>query len=182
MRQLAVSGPGGSSLVTPRRLAQINPHRELPRCLPESARELRTITTDLNAANYILVFVGVTGEAEGSDRSNLALQASEGETAVSAALAATNGANKTIVGFRGRQRGFRGYVSTAPAIPLSIYRGMQPGQQHWPTCCSAECQSERSSWRSRFRRALPNCRLHAQRQSPAISEMPIRRTGLFQNG
>jgi len=120
-------GPGGSSLVTPPAASQINPTQGITTLLAGVGAGATTITTDLNAASYILVFVGVTGEAEGSDRSNLALQASEGETAVSAALAATNGANKTIVVFVAGSAVSAGTWSTAPAILLAFYPGQQQG-------------------------------------------------------
>ena len=120
-------GPGGSSQVTPPAAAQINPTQGINTLLAGVGTGASTITTNLNTADYILVFVGVTGEAEGGDRSNLALQASEGETAVSTALAATNGATKTVVIFTGGSAASAGVWSTAPAILIAFYPGQQQG-------------------------------------------------------
>ncbi len=120
-------GPGGSSVVTPPAASQINPTQGVNALLAGVGAGATTVTTDLNAADYILVFVGVTGEAEGSDRSNLALQPAEGETSVSTALAATNGANKTIVIYVAGSAVSAGTWSTAPAILLAFYPGQQQG-------------------------------------------------------
>jgi beta-glucosidase len=120
-------GPGGSSAVTPPTASRITPTQGITTLLAAVGAGASTITTDLNAADYILVFVGVSGEAEGSDRPNLAVQAADGETAVSSALAATNGANKTIVVFTGGSAASAGAWSTAPAILIAFYPGQEQG-------------------------------------------------------
>jgi beta-glucosidase len=120
-------GPGGSSVVTPAGAAQINPTAGINALLASVGAGATTVTANLNTADYILVFVGVSGESEGGDRSNLALQAGEGETAVSAALAATNGANKTVVIFTGGSAASAGIWSNAPAVLIAFYPGQQQG-------------------------------------------------------
>lgn len=120
-------GPGGSSSVIPPTANCINPAQGITALLAGVGAGATTVTTDLNAADYILVFVGVTGESEGSDRSNLALQPAEGETAVSTALAATQGAGKTIVIYTGGSAACAGIWSSAPAILIAFYPGQQQG-------------------------------------------------------
>jgi beta-glucosidase len=120
-------GPEGSSRVTPPGASQIDPAKGIKTFLASLGAGATTVTTDLNAADYILVFVGVTGETEGGDRNNLAIQGGEGEGDVSKALAATNGANKTIVIFTGGSAASAGVWSTAPAILIAFYPGQQQG-------------------------------------------------------
>ena len=124
------TGPGGSSSVNP--AFRVDPKTGIGQLLAGTGGYPAnpggsTIVTDLNAADYILVFVGVTGESEAGDRPNLAVQAGDGETAVQAALAATNGATKTIVVFTGGSAASAGVWSTAPAIVIAFYPGQEQG-------------------------------------------------------
>ncbi|MBN1130850.1 MAG: glycoside hydrolase family 3 C-terminal domain-containing protein [Chitinispirillaceae bacterium] len=117
-------GPGGSSQVTPPTSAQIDPTEGINNLLAGAGSGASTITTNLNSADYILVFVGVTGEREGSDRPSLGV---DGESDVQAALNATNGANKTVVIFTGGSAASAGTWSSAPAILIAFYPGQQQG-------------------------------------------------------
>jgi beta-glucosidase len=119
-------GPGGSSAVTPPTSARITPTQGINNLLAGVGSGASTITTNLNTADYILVFVGVTGETEGSDRPSLAVT-SQSETDVSTALAATNGPNKTVVIFTGGSAASAGVWSTAPAILIAFYPGQEQG-------------------------------------------------------
>jgi beta-glucosidase len=125
------SGPGGSSYVTPWKSTHpsagiSNYVRTLAQSLGSGAT---SITTDLNAADYILVFVGANNETEGQDRTYLALQPGDGETAVQAALAATNGPNKTIVIYTGGSASTAGTWSSAQVKGLifAFYPGQEQG-------------------------------------------------------
>jgi beta-glucosidase len=120
-------GPGGSSLVSPPTASRITPTQGINNHLAAVGTGASTITTDLNAADYILVYVGVSGENEGGDRASLAVLAADGETAVSTALAATNGANKTVVIFTGGSAASAGVWSTAPAVLIAFYPGQEQG-------------------------------------------------------
>jgi beta-glucosidase len=84
-------------------------------------------SAQLNSADYILVFVGVSAETEGTDRTSVALGGSEGETVAATALAATNGANKTIVVYTGGNSSIAGNWSNAPAIVIAHFPGDQQG-------------------------------------------------------
>ncbi|HUI92052.1 MAG TPA: glycoside hydrolase family 3 C-terminal domain-containing protein [Chitinivibrionales bacterium] len=124
------TGPGGSSSVNP--AFRVDPKTGITQLLGGTGGYptipgASTITTDLNAADYILVFVGVTGETEGADRPNLAVQPGDGDAAVQTALAATNGTTKTIVVFTGGSAASAGYWSTAPAIVFAFYPGQEQG-------------------------------------------------------
>jgi beta-glucosidase len=119
-------GPGGSSYVTPAAAAQINPTLGINNLLTAVGTGHSTITTDLNAANYILVFVGVTGENEGGDRGSLTIPAAD-DAAVQTALNATNGTTKTVVIFTGGSAASAGVWSTAPAIVIAFYPGQEQG-------------------------------------------------------
>jgi beta-glucosidase len=81
----------------------------------------------LNSADYIVVFVGVSGEVENTDRSSAALGSAEGETVAASALAATNGATKTIVVYSGGNSSIAGTWSNAPAIIIAHFPGDQQG-------------------------------------------------------
>jgi beta-glucosidase len=118
-------GPGGSSAVNAR--DRVTPQQGISSLLAAVGAGATTITTDLNAADYIIVFVGVNGEQEGGDRPNLALQPGDGETAVQAALSAVNGETKTIVVFTGGSAASNGIWSTAPAILIAFYPGQEQG-------------------------------------------------------
>jgi len=84
-------------------------------------------SAQLNSADYILAFVGVSGETEGTDRSSVALGGAEGETVAATALAATNGASKTIVVYSGGNSSIAGTWSNAPAIIIAHFPGDQQG-------------------------------------------------------
>ena len=84
-------------------------------------------TQQLNNADYILVFVGPSGEGEQTDRGSATLGGYEGETAVSQALGATNGRNKTIVVYCGGASSLPGNWSKANAILIAHFPGDQQG-------------------------------------------------------
>ncbi len=84
-------------------------------------------SAQLNSADYILVFVGVSGEVENTDRGSAALGSTEGEAAATSALAATNGAGKTIVVYSGGNSSIAGKWSTAPAIVIAHFPSDQQG-------------------------------------------------------
>jgi len=119
------AGPGGSSYVTAWK--STNPQQGITNLLAAAGAGASTITTDLNAADYILVFVGVTGESEGGDRPNLAVQSGDGDAAAATALAATNGQAKTIVVFTGGSAASAGNWSKANAILIAFYPGQEQG-------------------------------------------------------
>ena len=81
----------------------------------------------LNSADYILVFVGISGETEGSDRSSAALGDAEGEAITRQALAATNGTAKTIVIYSGGSPSIAGSWSSAPGVVIAHFPGDQQG-------------------------------------------------------
>jgi beta-glucosidase len=119
------AGPGGSSYVTAWR--STSPQAGITNLLNGVGAGASTITTDLNAADYILVFVGVSGESEGGDRSNLAVQSGDGDAAAATALAATNGQAKTIVIFTGGSAASAGNWSKANAVLIAFYPGQEQG-------------------------------------------------------
>jgi beta-glucosidase len=84
-------------------------------------------TAQLSAADYILAFVGSTGESENKDRSSSALGSSEGESAVGPALASANGLNKTIIVYSGGNSSTPGKWSRAKAILVVHFPGDQQG-------------------------------------------------------
>jgi beta-glucosidase len=118
-------GPDGSSLVNPR--DRVTPAQGITTLLTGVGAGASTIVTDLNSADYVVVFVGVTGEAENSDRPNLAVQAGDGDNDAQTALSSTNGANKTIVVFTGGSAASPGSWSNAPAILIAFYPGQEQG-------------------------------------------------------
>jgi beta-glucosidase len=120
------AGPGGSSYVTAWR--STNPQQGITNLLSGVGAGASTITTDLNAADYIIVFVGVTGENEGGDRPYLEIQNGDGNTDAANALAATNGQAKTIVVFTGGSAASAtGSWSKANAIVVAFYPGQEQG-------------------------------------------------------
>jgi beta-glucosidase len=119
------AGPGGSSYVSAWR--STSPQAGITSLLAGVGAGASTITTDLNAADYILVFVGVSGESEGGDRPNLAVQGGDGDAATATALAATNGQAKTIVIFTGGSAASAGNWSKANAILIAFYPGQEQG-------------------------------------------------------
>jgi beta-glucosidase len=119
------NGPGGSSSVSPWR--SVSPQAGITSFLTSVGAGASTIVTDLNTADYILVFVGVNGETEGGDRPNLAVQGGDGDQAAATALAATNGQAKTIVVFTGGSAASAGNWSKANAIVIAFYPGQEQG-------------------------------------------------------
>jgi len=81
----------------------------------------------LNSADYILVFVGISGETEGFDRTSVALGDAEGEAITRQALAAINGAAKTIVIYTGGSPSIAGSWSSAPGVVIAHFPGDQQG-------------------------------------------------------
>jgi beta-glucosidase len=121
-------GPGGSSVVTPwRSTAPAAGISNYLRTLEPGVSS--TTTTDLDAADYILVFVGANYETEGMDRPYLLVQPNDGETVVQTALAAVNGPNKTIVIYTGGSASTPGYWSSADVkgIVIAFYPGQEQG-------------------------------------------------------
>jgi beta-glucosidase len=82
---------------------------------------------DLDAADYILVFVGPSYEGEKDDRTSASLSGTEGEDAVAQAFGATNGINKTIVVYSGGSGSLPGQWSNARAILIAHFPGDQQG-------------------------------------------------------
>jgi beta-glucosidase len=128
------AGPGGSSYVTAWK--SVTPQQGINNLLNALPAGHSTITTDLNAADYIVVFVGVEGEQEGSDRPYLAVtdhsskypsSFNGGDEDAAAALAATNGQAKTIVVFTGGSAASAGNWSKANAIVMAFYPGQEQG-------------------------------------------------------
>ncbi len=124
------TGPGGSSAVTPD--VCVSPQTAIKNLLmglgPYAGKKpanASTVVTDITTADYIIVFVGPTHEQEGSDRPTLALQASEGETDVAAALAVTTA--KTVVVYTGGSAATPGNWSNAGAIVFAFYPGQEQG-------------------------------------------------------
>jgi beta-glucosidase len=118
-------GPAGSSHVTAWK--SVTPQTGIMNLLNSVGTGASTITTNLNTADYIIVFVGVTGEAEGNDRPYLAVQGADGDDAVATALAATNGQVKTIVVYTGGSAASPGNWSKANAIVIAFYPGQEQG-------------------------------------------------------
>jgi len=109
-------GGGGSSLVTP--YYSVSPMQGIQNKIGADK-----VTTDMNAADAIIVFVGVDGETEGGDRTSLALPAAQ-NTQVQQAL---NTGKKTIVVFTGGSAAVAGTWSTAPAVIIAFYPGQEQG-------------------------------------------------------
>jgi beta-glucosidase len=123
-------GPGGSSSVTP--AFRIDPRKGISELLAGTApypaiAGASTIVSDITTADYIIVFVGVTGEKETGDRPYLALQDAEGETDVAKALAVTTA--KTVVVFTGGSAAMAGKWSKpeVSAILIAFYPGQEQG-------------------------------------------------------
>jgi beta-glucosidase len=124
------TGPGGSSAVNP--AFRIDPKTGISQLLmgtgpyaglkPAGAS---TIVTDITTADYIIVFVGVTGEQESADRPYLAVQPTDGETDVANALKVTTA--KTIVVYTGGSAATSGNWSNADAIVFAFYPGQEQG-------------------------------------------------------
>jgi beta-glucosidase len=114
-------GGGGSSGVGP--AIQINPSQGIRELLASVGAGASTIVTDINQADYIVVFVGISGETEGADRGALGL--TDGNSDVAAALVAKP--TKTIVVYTGGSASTPGTWSTAPAIVIAFYPGQEQG-------------------------------------------------------
>ncbi|MGB7548809.1 MAG: glycoside hydrolase family 3 C-terminal domain-containing protein [Terracidiphilus sp.] len=124
------TGPGGSSAVSP--AFRIDPKTGISQLLmgtgPYTGQKpagASTIVTDITTADYIVVFVGVTGEQEGADRPSLAVQATDGDNDAAAALAVTTA--KTIVVYTGGSAATPGNWSKADAILFAFYPGQEQG-------------------------------------------------------
>jgi beta-glucosidase len=117
------SGPGGSSSVTPKDSS--TPLQGISELLKNSGAGASTIVADINDADYVVVFVGVTGETEGGDRPSLPVRPEEGENDAQAALAAKP--NSTIVVFTGGSAASAGAWSNAPAVLIALYPGQEQG-------------------------------------------------------
>jgi|WetSurMetagenome_2_1015567.scaffolds.fasta_scaffold00707_13 beta-glucosidase len=122
------AGPGGSSAVNP--ALQVIPSTAIANLLngmggyPANPGK-STIVSDITTADYIVVFVGVTGEHEDSDRPSLSILPADGETAVASALAVTTA--KTIVVYTGGSAATPGNWSKADAIVFAFYPGEMQG-------------------------------------------------------
>jgi beta-glucosidase len=116
------AGPGGSSYVTAWRSS--SPQAGINSLLSSVGAGASTITTDQNAADYIIVFIGVDGESEGNDRPSLGVS---GDNYSASALAATNGQNKTVVVFTGGSAASAGNWSKANAVVIAFYPGQEQG-------------------------------------------------------
>jgi beta-glucosidase len=81
-----------------------------------------TLVTDMNSADYIIVFVGVTGEGEGGDRGSLSVSA---DNDVATALAVKTA--KTIVVFTGGSAAQAGNWSKADAVLIAFYPSQEQG-------------------------------------------------------
>jgi len=115
-------GPGGSSSVNAR--DRVTPQQGITNLLSSVGAQATTIVTDINQADYVIVFGGVTGETEGSDRPSLQVS-TESENAVTTALAAKP--QSTIFVFTGGSAASAGNWSNAPAILIAFYPGQEQG-------------------------------------------------------
>jgi beta-glucosidase len=129
-KKIAITGPfaeqcrtggGGSSVVTP--VVRINPKQGITELLQGVGAGASTIVTSLSEADYIVVFVGVTGEGEGADRPQLF--ADQGNSDVEAALAANP--EKTVVVMTGGSGCTPAAWSDAPAVLIALYPGQEQG-------------------------------------------------------
>lgn len=130
-------GPGGSSLVNP--YLRVDPTTGINQLLKGTAGNAggyppnpgaSTLVADITTADYIVVFVGVTGEQEGADRPYLAVQSGDGDAAVQAALNVKTA--KTIVVYTGGSAASTGggaYWPQANAIVFAFYPGEDQGMQ-----------------------------------------------------
>jgi len=118
-------GPGGSSDVNNDAPHLISPLQGMRDVLTGIAGASTIQDNNTAGANYIVVFVGVTGETEGSDRPQLAVQAADGETDAATALGLQP--NRTIVVFTGGSAATAGNWSNAPAVVIALYPGQEQG-------------------------------------------------------
>jgi beta-glucosidase len=109
-------GGGGSSLVTP--FYSVSPIDGIKNRIGAAK-----VTTDWNAVQTAIVFVGVTGETEGSDRVDLGISA-EQNTLVQSIMAA---GKKCIVVFTGGSAAIQGAWANAPAVIIAFYPGEEQG-------------------------------------------------------
>jgi beta-glucosidase len=112
----ARTGGGGSSLVTP--FYSVSPVDGIKNRIGAAK-----VTTDWNAAQTAIVFVGVTGETEGSDRVDLGITA-EQNTLVQSIM---NAGRKCIVVFTGGSAAIKGAWADAPAVIIAFYPGEEQG-------------------------------------------------------
>jgi len=125
-RNVCRLGPGGSSELNPLPANRITPIQGMTALLAGVGAGASTIQDNNTAgANYIVVFVGVTGETEGGDRPNLTVQGGDGDNDAQAALNVTTA--KTIVVFTGGSAASAGNWSRADAIVIAFYPGEQQG-------------------------------------------------------
>lgn len=81
------------------------------------------VTNDYTKADVAIVFVGVTGETEGSDRSSPGIAADQ-----NALVSSVIGAGKQcIVVFTGGSAAIAGSWSSAPAVVIAFYPGQEQG-------------------------------------------------------
>jgi beta-glucosidase len=123
------NGTGGSANVTPDR--QSTPQQGINALLAAVGAGASTIVTDINSADYVICFVGVHGESEGSDRPSLAVAADGGASGLGgdndAQTALTAKPNNTIIVFTGGSAASAGNWSKAPAIVIAFYPGQEQG-------------------------------------------------------
>jgi beta-glucosidase len=113
------NGGGGSSEVNP--LICKTPREGITEILQQAGAGASTIVQNVADADYVVVFVAVTGEQEEKNRPKLEL--SVGNADVQAALNAKP--QKTIVVYTGGSACVEGVWSTAPAILMAIYPGQE---------------------------------------------------------
>jgi len=119
-------GPGGSSAVAPPTNARITPLQGITNLLAQVGAGASTVQdNNTSAADYIVVFVGVSGETEAADRPNLAVGAPGGDNDAQAALNVTSA--KTVVVFTGGSAASAGNWSDADAILIAFYPGQEQG-------------------------------------------------------
>lgn len=109
-------GGGGSSLVTP--FYSISPIDGIKNRIGAAK-----VTTDWRAAQTVIVFVGVTGEAEGTDRGDLGISADQNALAQSIRAAG----KKCIVVFTGGSAAIQGAWADAQAVIIAFYPGEEQG-------------------------------------------------------
>jgi beta-glucosidase len=119
------TGPGGSSSINPDR--RITPQQGITSLLAALGAGASTIVTDINSADYVICFVGVHGETEGSDRPMLALAADANGGDNDAQTALNAKPNNTIIVFTGGSAASAGNWSKAPAIVIAFYPGQEQG-------------------------------------------------------
>jgi beta-glucosidase len=124
------TGPSGSSSVNP--AYRVDPKTAITELLGGTGSYAGkgpanpcTIVTDINTADYIVVFAGVTGETEGGDRPYLAVQSGDGDNDAAAALKVKTA--KTIVVYTGGSAASPGNWSSANALLFAFYPGQEQG-------------------------------------------------------